>query len=116
MNYRPNKRTKELFDAMLNLKTQDECRKFFRDLLTEAELKEFANRWKVAQMLSRKVDYKSIEKETKMSSTTIARIQKWLKAGMGGYRLMLSRLGQNSVTNSVNPANSHHHTRPHLAV
>lgn len=66
--------------------------KFLRDLLTEAEIKEFANRWKVAQMLDEKIDYKTIEKQTNMSSTTIARISKWLNQGMGGYRLMLNRL------------------------
>ena len=33
-----------------------------------------------------------IEKETGMSSTTIARINKWLTNGMGGYRLILKRI------------------------
>lgn len=98
MDYKPNRQTKELFDAILSLKTQDECRKFLRDLLTQEEIKEFANRWKVAQMLNQKVDYKSIEKETKMSSTTIARISKWLKTGMGGYRLILTRLANSHQT------------------
>ena len=42
-------------------------------------------------MLDKKVPYEEIEKETGMSSTTIARIQKWLVNGMGGYRLILNR-------------------------
>lgn len=110
MNYKPTKDEVTLFWAILNLKSEKECRNFLRDLLTAAELKEFANRWKVAQMLNKKIDYKTIERKTNMSSTTIARIQKWLTGGMGGYRLMLKRLGQNT---QVNP---HHHTRPQLAV
>ena len=103
MDFLTNKDTKALYKAVLSLKNESECRKFLRDLLTEAEIKEFANRWKVAQMLDKKIDYKTIEKETKMSSTTIARINKWLKNGMGGYRLMLKRLAS-------------HHTSTKLAV
>lgn len=85
-------KTKKLYKAILSLKTEDECRRFFRDLLTEAEIKEFANRWQVAQMLEKKVSYEKIAKETGMSSTTIARISKWLSSGMGGYQLILKRL------------------------
>lgn len=85
-----------LYKAVLLLKNEGECRRFFRDLLTEAEIKEFANRWRVAQMLDKKVSYEEIEKETGMSSTTIARVQKWLTKGKGGYRLMLKKLKQKS--------------------
>ena len=109
MNFRPDRKSKQLFEAILKLKTLDECRRFFRDLLTEAEIKEFANRWRVAQMLKNKIDYKTIEKETGMSSTTIARVQKWLTRGMGGYRFMLKRL-------SLDQVNSHHYTPTRLAV
>ncbi len=82
----------ELYRALLALENQDECRRFLRDLLTEVEIKEFANRWKVARMLNQKTAYEKIEKEVGMSSTTIARIQKWLTKGKGGYRLILKRL------------------------
>lgn len=83
---------KALYKAILLLKNEDECKRFLRDLLTEAEIKEFANRWKVARMLDKKISYEEIEKETCMSSTTIARVQKWLTNGKGGYRLMLKRI------------------------
>ena len=88
----PSHKTKGLYKALLSLKNEDECKKFLRDLLTEAEIKEFANRWCVAQMLDKKISYEKIEKETGMSSTTIARVQKWLTNGKGGYKLMLKRL------------------------
>ena len=91
MRYRPNKNERELLFAIASLEDEKEALRFLRDLLTEAEIKEFANRWKVARMLSRHVAYKKIEKETGMSSTTIARIQKWLTSGMGGYPLMIQR-------------------------
>jgi TrpR-related protein YerC/YecD len=91
MNRLSDRETKALYNAILLLKNADECRRFFRDLLTQAEIKEFANRWKVAQMLDQKIQYEIIEKETGMSSTTIARVQKWLTKGKDGYRLMLNR-------------------------
>lgn len=86
-----NEDTEELLKAILKLENKDEAQRFFRDLLTEKEIIELAQRWKVVRMLVQKVPYTQIEKETGMSSTTIARIQKWLKKGMGGYKLMIER-------------------------
>lgn len=81
-----------LFEAILGLETNDEAKRFFRDLLTAKEIIEFGKRWKVARMLAKNNKYTTIEKETGMSSKTIARIQKWLTGKMGGYQLMIDRL------------------------
>lgn len=94
MKYKASVSEKALFKTILNLQSLDECQNFLRDLLTAAELKEFANRWKVAKLLAKKTDYKKIEKETGMSSTTIARISKWLTNGMGGYQLAIKKLNK----------------------
>ena len=56
------------------------------------ELIEFGKRWQAAQMLSKNISYEKIEKETGLSSRTVARISKWLNRGMGGYRLMLNKV------------------------
>jgi TrpR-related protein YerC/YecD len=95
-----NPTTKDLFKVILALKDTNEARRFFRDLMTEAELIEFGNRWKAAQMLSRKVPYSTITTKTGLSSTTIARISKWLHSGMGGYRLMLNKLAAHHSSSS----------------
>lgn len=87
-----NQKTKELILALLALETIDEAKKFLRDLLTEKELCEFGNRWKAAKMLNEKIPYVKIIEETGLSSTTVARIAKWLNGGMGGYRLMIKKL------------------------
>lgn len=78
------------------LKNTAEAKRFFRDLLTEQEIIEFGKRWQAAQMLSQKIPYSKIEKETGLSSTTIARISKWLNRGMGGYKLMIKRVGHHN--------------------
>lgn len=87
------KRIFELIKAIILLNNPNEAARFFRDLLTEKELVEFGNRWKTARMLAENIKYTEIEKETGLSSTTIARVSNWLNNGRGGYGLILKRLG-----------------------
>ena len=54
---------------------------FLRDLLSEKEIVEFARRFEVAKLWTEKVPYSQIEQKTNMSSTTIARISKYLSGG-----------------------------------
>ena len=61
MNWQ-NKDTDKLFEAILKLKTVEECELFFRDLLTLAEIKEISSRLKVARMLSEGKTYLRIAK------------------------------------------------------
>ncbi|MCK9345400.1 MAG: YerC/YecD family TrpR-related protein [Candidatus Pacebacteria bacterium] len=82
----------KLVEAILGLKTADETERFLRDLMTEGEITEFAKRLKAAEMLADKVPYLTIETKTGLSSTTVARVSKWLFNGMGGYKIILNRL------------------------
>ncbi|MDP2950778.1 MAG: YerC/YecD family TrpR-related protein [bacterium] len=88
-----NKITEDLFKAVLALRDIKEAKLFFRDLLTEAEIFEFSKRWQAAQMLDENITYTEIKQATGLSSRTIARIAKWLNKGMGGYKLILNRIG-----------------------
>ncbi len=85
------KEVNDLYSAILQLNSLDECRRFFRDLLTEYEIKEFVERWKAAKMLAEGIPYTQIEAETGLSTRTIARVGRWLKKGKGGYSMMLKR-------------------------
>jgi TrpR-related protein YerC/YecD len=91
MNWK-DKESNTLVEALLALKSPAEARRFLRDLLTEGEIEEFAKRLQTAQMLSAKDSYPAIQKATGFSTTTIARVSKWLQTGEGGYRLVLNRL------------------------
>ena len=95
-----NPTTDDLLRAVLALKNLKEARQFFRDLLTEPELLEFGRRWQAAQMLEAKVPYSEIVSKTGLSSTTVARISKWLNNGLGGYKLMLARLNSHHANPS----------------
>ena len=81
-----------LVEAILALATPDEVRRFLRDLMTEGEIGEFARRFAAAEMLTAKVPYTAIERKTGLSSTTVARISKWLNGDLGGYRLVIARM------------------------
>ena len=93
-----NKKTDELFKAVISLKTVKEAEAFFRDLCTLEELKEMSERWQIAKMVDKKLPYREIAKELEVSTTTVARVALWLNNGAGGYRLILNR--QNSHHNS----------------
>ncbi|MBI5404705.1 MAG: helix-turn-helix domain-containing protein [Candidatus Kerfeldbacteria bacterium] len=80
-----------LMRAVLSLKTMDEARRFFRDLLTPEEIAEFGRRWQAAKMLDVGAPYTEIVATTGLSSTTVARVSRWLKGPVGGYRLVLTR-------------------------
>lgn len=82
---------KNLFAAVLSLRDSDEIAAFFRDLLTEAELTEFANRWAAVGMLREGKPYLEISRTLGMSTTTVARVAHWLNHGMGGYRIAADR-------------------------
>ncbi len=85
----------ELYEAIVSLDTVEECKDFLRDLLTKTEINEAAMRWKVARLLNEGMTYIEIEKITGLSSTTVARVHKWLKKGKGGYKEMLKNNAQN---------------------
>lgn len=91
-----NKKNKNLFKVILALKDEKEAGMFLRDLLTQSEIDEFSNRWQAAKMLNDNIPYTKIIKETGLSSTTVARISKWLNNGIGGYKLMLNKLNHHA--------------------
>ena len=83
-----------LFQAVLTLRSVEECRDFFRDLCTPAELQALADRWSVVGLLQRDLPYREIHAQTGVSVTTIGRVARYLAAGNGGYELAARRLGE----------------------
>ena len=90
------KKNKKLLQAILFLRTEKEARRFLRDLMTEKEIEEFAKRLEAAEMLSTGISYLRIAEKTGLSSTTIARVGKWLKRKESGYRTIIQRLHHHS--------------------
>ena len=88
-----------LFRAILTLKTEEECRCFFEDVCTVKEMQEIAQRLSVADMLSKKMVYNEIARETGASTATISRVNRCLSYGSGGYEMVLERLNQADTKN-----------------
>jgi TrpR-related protein YerC/YecD len=82
-----------LFEAILALRDQDECYRFFEDLCTVGEVRALAQRLHAAELLQAGATYEDISVATGMSSATISRIKRFLVYGADGYRLVLARLG-----------------------
>jgi TrpR-related protein YerC/YecD len=86
---------RNLAAALLTLRSVEECRAFFRDLCTPAELQAMADRWAVVEYLHRGLPYREVQRATGVSLTTIGRVARYLAQGAGGYQLALDRLGKN---------------------
>ena len=82
----------ELYQAILQLKTPEECYHFFVDLCTVSELKAMEQRFQVARMLSRGMIYHDILEQTGASSATISRVNRSLSLGVGGYDKVFERM------------------------
>ena len=88
----PSPNTDALFEAMLTLRSEEECRAFLDDLLTIRERLDMAQRLAVADRLNKKDNYLTVSAETGASTVTISRVSRCLNGPDGGYRLVLDRL------------------------
>ena len=87
-----NASTDKLCDALLTLKTREECYALLEDVCTIKEVLDMAQRLSVAVLLNEKENYNAINKKTGASTATISRVAKCLEFGAGGYKKTISRL------------------------
>ena len=83
-----------LFEAVLSLKTKEECYSFFEDLCTVNELLSLSQRFEVAAMLRDHKTYLDIAEKTGASTATISRVNRSLNYGNDGYDMVFARLNQ----------------------
>lgn len=84
--------SQSLQSAFLSLQSGDEMFCFLRDLMTEAEIVDFSQRLDIAKRLYHNESYKQIEDVTGVSSTTIARVGKFLNGEYWWYKMVLERM------------------------
>lgn len=92
------KQLDQFFDAILALKTRDECYQFFDDVATMHEVQALSQRLQVAKLLSEGSTYQTIENETSASTATISRVRRSLDFGSGGYKVILERIDDRNQT------------------
>ena len=81
-----------LFDAILTLKSKEECYTFFDDICTVNELLSLSQRLEVAAMLRAHKTYLEIAEKTGASTATISRVNRSLNYGNDGYDLVFARI------------------------
>ena len=86
----------QLFDAIVNLKSRQDCSQFFEDICTVKEMLDMAQRLDVAVLLDRGTSYQAIAQQVNVSTATISRVSRCLNYGSGGYRMALDRLKEAS--------------------
>ena len=91
-NYQ-KERNLEMYKAVLELKTVDECKAFFDDLCSITEILAMEQRFEVARLLDAGHIYNDILEATGASSATISRVNRSLQYGADGYAVVFERLG-----------------------
>ena len=86
-------RNVDMYRAILELKDEDECMRFFDDLCTVTELQAMEQRYQVAVLLQKGYIYNDILEKTGASSATISRVNRSLQYGANGYAIAFERLG-----------------------
>ena len=82
-----------LFEAILSLKTREECYAFFEDVATINEILSLSQRFEVAGMLSAHKTYMEIAQKTGASTATISRVNRSLNYGNNSYEMVFDRMG-----------------------
>ena len=77
-----------LFEAILTLKTPEECYIFFEDVCTVNELLSLSQRYEVRE----KRTYLEIADKTGASTATISRVNRSLNYGNDGYDMVFARI------------------------
>jgi TrpR-related protein YerC/YecD len=87
---------KTLGQAILALKSEAEVNNFLRDLCTPGEIKDFNERWQIAQLLATgELSYRQVAEQAQASITTVTRVARFLKDEQyQGYALVIDRLGK----------------------
>ena len=84
------------FDAVLSLRSREECYTFFEDVCTVNELLSLAQRFEVAMMLMDKKTYIEIAQKTGVSTAAISRVNRSLNYGNNSYELVAERIRNQS--------------------
>ena len=91
MNMTKSSDFKELYNAILSLENEEECRLFFEDICTMKELETMTQRLQVAKMLLDGKTFNEIVQATGASTTTISRVNRCLNYGDGGYKNIINK-------------------------
>lgn len=89
-----------MYKAILELKTLEECCDFFEDVCAMTELRSMEQRFEVAAMLKEEKVYTEIMEKTNASSATISRVNRMLNYGTGCLGMIIDRMEEHAEENT----------------
>lgn len=81
-----------LFQVLADLKSPKQVDSFLSDVLSKTEKTVLAKRLGIVYYLNKNKSYEAIRKDLKVSSATIANVQKWMEEGGEGLNLALKAI------------------------
>jgi TrpR-related protein YerC/YecD len=81
----------DFYSMIALLKTRDDAKNFFKDLLSLSEIVMISRRIQIAKMLLDGHTYEQIRKELRVGPLNISQVEKWLNSGFGGYRKIIAK-------------------------
>lgn len=79
----------EFYSMVASLKSRDEAKRFFKDLLTLSEVVMISRRIQIAKMLLEGATDVDIKNKLKVGFATITQVNRWLENGFGGYKQVI---------------------------
>jgi len=94
--YETQERLMNLFcDMLAKLHTRKTIHDFLKDLLNRQERIMLIRRLMIAELLERGYTYREIREQLHCGNSTIARVERWLRFGRGGYKAAIKVLIKN---------------------
>ena len=90
-------RLAEFYEAVMELRTVEECQAFFEDVCSPIELSAIEQRYAVAELLLQDEVYLNIIMKTKASTATISRVKRMLTDGTGCMKVVIDRVHENKA-------------------
>ena len=81
----------EFYTMISLLRSREEAKNFFKDLLTLSEVVMISRRLHVARLLVEGWKYEEIRKKMRIGVSTISHVDRWLSSGFGGYKSVVRR-------------------------
>jgi len=75
-----------------SLGSEKDVQKFLKDLLSPKEYESLRERWKVVQLLEKKMPYREISEKLGVSTATVTRVARCLSNPDSGYKMALEVL------------------------
>jgi TrpR-related protein YerC/YecD len=85
-----NNQLEILYEALLNMKSVEDCKALLDDLCTYKEVEQMAQRAYAAKLFLEGKTYNEIIAETELSSTTLSRVSRAISHGSGGYAKLIN--------------------------